>query len=72
MATRPKTPPTNRHPAPRVPETPPANMPIPPRVPTPQEDLIRTRAYHLWEAAGKPDGDGTDFWCQAERELRDQ
>jgi hypothetical protein len=34
------------------------------------EDAIRTRAYHLWEAAGRPPGDGVSFWLEAERELR--
>jgi hypothetical protein len=27
---------------------------------------IRNRAFALWEAAGKPPGDGADFWLQAE------
>jgi hypothetical protein len=27
------------------------------------------RAYGKWEAAGKPDGDGTRFWLEAEQEL---
>jgi hypothetical protein len=33
-------------------------------------DAIRLNAYLKWEAAGKPGGDGVDFWLQAERELR--
>jgi hypothetical protein len=33
------------------------------------EGEIRLRAYQKWEAAGKPDGDGTEFWLEAEREL---
>jgi hypothetical protein len=33
------------------------------------EDAIRTRAYHMWEAAGRPAGDGVEFWVWAEREL---
>jgi hypothetical protein len=33
-------------------------------------DAIARRAYFLWEAAGRPPGDGVDFWLQAERELR--
>jgi hypothetical protein len=36
------------------------------------EQAIRTRAYHLWEAAGRPPGDGVNFWLRAERELRGQ
>jgi hypothetical protein len=31
---------------------------------------IRVRAYQKWEAAGKPAGDGIQFWLQAEQELR--
>ena len=34
------------------------------------EDDIRRRAYHLWEAAGRPPGDGSHFWVEAERELK--
>jgi hypothetical protein len=30
---------------------------------------IRRRAYELWEAAGKPEGDGARFWLAAEQEL---
>jgi hypothetical protein len=30
---------------------------------------IRLRAYLKWEAAGKPSGDGLQFWLEAEREL---
>jgi hypothetical protein len=33
------------------------------------EDAIREKAYLLWEAAGRPDGDGTEFWLKAEEEL---
>ena len=36
----------------------------------PSEDEIRLRAYMKWEAAGKPTGDGTRFWLEAERELK--
>jgi hypothetical protein len=32
-------------------------------------DDIRYRAYLKWEAAGKPDGDSTHFWLEAEAEL---
>lgn len=35
----------------------------------PSDDEIRERAYHLWEEAGRPDGDGVDFWVRAEEEL---
>lgn len=32
-------------------------------------DRIHQRAYEKWEAAGRPKGDGTDFWLAAELEL---
>jgi hypothetical protein len=35
----------------------------------PTEDQVRTRAYGLWEQAGKPDGREDEFWYQAEQEL---
>jgi len=35
------------------------------------DDTIRNLAYRKWEAAGKPDGDGLDFWLEAERELNE-
>ncbi len=31
--------------------------------------LIEQRAYFKWLAAGKPSGDGKQFWYEAEREL---
>lgn len=30
---------------------------------------IRIRAYELWQAAGKPPGDGAEFWLQADTEA---
>jgi hypothetical protein len=36
----------------------------------PYEDDIRTRAYKLWEAAGKPEGRMDEFWYEAERQLK--
>lgn len=30
---------------------------------------IRLAAYLKWEAAGRPDGDGVEFWSEAEQEL---
>ena len=35
-------------------------------------DDIRQRAYLKWEAAGRPHGDGSHFWAEAERELLQQ
>jgi len=36
--------------------------------PIPAEE-VRLRAYLRWEAAGKPPGDGAQFWLEAEQEL---
>jgi plasmid replication initiation protein len=30
---------------------------------------IAERAYELWDAAGRPDGEADHFWHKAEREL---
>jgi hypothetical protein len=32
-------------------------------------DDIRLCAYQKWETAGKPNGDGVQFWLEAEQEL---
>jgi hypothetical protein len=69
------TPPTTRPAAPRT--TTPAdaanrvemNGTRTPNRPAPDEEQIRARAYALWEQAGRPDGDGTQFWLEAEKEL---
>ena len=34
-----------------------------------RESMIRTRAYHLWQADGSPDGREHDHWRQAESEI---
>jgi hypothetical protein len=33
---------------------------------------IQTRAYQLWEEAGRPEGRDEEFWHQAERELTEK
>ncbi|MBB1093355.1 DUF2934 domain-containing protein [Rhodopseudomonas palustris] len=33
------------------------------------EQAIRERAYHLWNDAGRPDGNAEGFWLTAQREL---
>lgn len=35
----------------------------------PTEDAVRTRAYHLWERAGRPEGQALAHWHQARVEL---
>lgn len=60
------------------PARPTSAQPAAPTVPAPHpaldparyEDAIRTRAYFLWDEAGRPAGDGVRFWLAAERELR--
>lgn len=32
-------------------------------------DQVRTRAYHIWETAGRPDGDHDSHWHQARAEV---
>lgn len=48
------------------------NTQLQPRRPggQPTEDEVRARAFALWEQAGRPDGDGAEFWYIAENELR--
>jgi hypothetical protein len=36
------------------------------------DDKVRLLAYIKWERAGKPPGDGTPFWLEAEQELASQ
>jgi Protein of unknown function (DUF2934) len=38
----------------------------------PSETQITTRAYELWEQAGKPEGKDQEFYHQAEQELRNE
>ncbi|MEX1026821.1 MAG: DUF2934 domain-containing protein [Candidatus Paceibacterota bacterium] len=35
-----------------------------------EQHAIREAAYHKWERAGRPAGDGVEFWLEAERERR--
>lgn len=36
------------------------------------EAEIRTLAYQKWEEAGRPEGDGVQFWVEAESEIKQQ
>ena len=33
------------------------------------EEVIRERAYLLWEQAGRPEGDADDFWHKAQTQI---
>ena len=37
----------------------------------PTEDLVRKRAWEIWEEHGCPFGRDEEFWFQAEREFRE-
>ena len=39
------------------------------RIPVSDDD-VRREAYQRWEAAGRPPGDGVEYWLVAERKLR--
>jgi len=39
-------------------------------MPTLCENQVRELAYSLWEEAGRPEGDGVQFWLQAEEKLK--
>jgi hypothetical protein len=38
-------------------------------IPSLDTNLIRTRAYHLWEQEGRPQGRELEHWQEAERQL---
>jgi hypothetical protein len=33
------------------------------------DDAIRERAYHLWVADGRPEGNADNYWLTAQREI---
>ncbi len=35
------------------------------------EERIRERAYHIWEASGRPHGRDQEFWHQARAQIAD-
>jgi hypothetical protein len=37
--------------------------------PQASEEAIRLAAYYKWESAGKPAGDGVQFWLEAKKDL---
>jgi hypothetical protein len=40
-------------------------------MPSPTHEDISLKAYHLWEARGRPEGAADDTWIEAERLLND-
>ena len=34
------------------------------------EEQIRTLAYEMWEKAGRPPGDGSQFWAEAQQQAQ--
>lgn len=38
--------------------------------PEPSHDEIALTAYYIWEKCGCPEGDGAEFWLEAEEMLR--
>ena len=67
---KPTTPAHARPPAPTR-ATQPATAPVETNHParSVSADDIRLCAYRKWERAGKPAGDGVQFWLEAEQEL---
>lgn len=37
----------------------------------PTVEQVRDRAYFVWVARGRPEGEAESCWCEAERELTD-
>ena len=37
-----------------------------------RDDLIRERAYQIWQERGQPEGCADDHWLAAEQELADE
>jgi hypothetical protein len=44
---------------------------FPKEAPTLAHELTATRAYYLWQKAGRPEGRDWEFWFRAEREIRE-
>ena len=40
-----------------------------PKVDRPPQHVIRALAHRMWDEAGRPGGNDTEFWYSAEREL---
>jgi len=35
------------------------------------QTAVRELAYSKWEGAGRPDGDGVEYWVEAEKEVQE-
>jgi regulation of enolase protein 1 (concanavalin A-like superfamily) len=44
---------------------------LPEKTPMARDERIRTRAWQLWDQAGRPEGRDEEFWLQAEIEIRE-
>ncbi len=56
-------------PAAQVASPPRQEAPVPPTGPADLHDAIARRAYELYEAAGRPEGQAEAHWLQAEAEV---
>lgn len=34
------------------------------------EEMVKERAYYIWENMGRPDGKDQEIWYQAEKEMK--
>lgn len=65
---------TQRHPeaaSPKASAGGPELASVPAGRPVPTHEQIALRAYQLWEARGRPEGDGSEDWFNAQRQLQD-
>ena len=42
---------------------------MPQEITQPTDEQIRTRAYYLWEADGRPQGRDWEYWIKAKEEM---
>jgi hypothetical protein len=69
MKTPPQKPAPPAQPGPTQPKTTQPAVPSGDKREKVSADDIRLCAYRKWESAGKPPGDGIQFWLTAEQEL---
>jgi hypothetical protein len=51
-------------------KSPTSETPLAAKLDQAHEEQIRLLAFLKWEAAGKPDGDGSIHWLEAEQEVK--